>query len=82
MVDGLEPHGTFIPRVRHALHADGVPGWGRGVPGVGRLGVAGRGYTGTQAQPSLGPIFNIYLRLGPTHGQMKVNLRLMMRFPR
>ena len=29
-----------------------------------------------------GPIFNIYLRLSPTHGRMKAYLRLMMRFPR
>ena len=42
-------------------------------PGCGTGGVAGRGYTGYYPAAIPGSIFNIYLRLGPTHGQMKVN---------
>ena len=53
-----------------------------GVPGVGagwvyRVGIwegIWEGYTGTPPDQSQGPIFNIYLRLGPTHGQMKAIL--------
>ena len=35
--DGFEPHGQFTPRVRHALHADSVPG----VAGCTRVAAAG-----------------------------------------
>ena len=33
MSDGYEPHGMFIPRVQHALHADGVLAGGEVYPG-------------------------------------------------
>ena len=39
-------------------------------------------YTGTPSHPSQDPIFNIFLRLKPTHGQMKAILRYLVRFPR
>ena len=42
---------------------------------------AGRGYTGYPPSTIPGPIFNIFLRLRPTHGQMKAILRFLMRFP-
>ena len=51
------------------------PGWGGGVPGVVRDGWVREGYTGYPPRPSQGPIFNIYLKAGPTHGQMKAILR-------
>ena len=46
-------------------------GWG-GVPGVGwEAGWPGGCYTGYPGPAIPDPIFNIYLRLGPTHGRMK-----------
>ena len=29
-----------------------------------------------------GPIFSLFLAQGPTHGQMKLNNEILMRFPR
>ena len=48
----------------------GVAGW---VPG----GCTGEGYTGTQPTLIPGPIFNLFLRLEPTHGQMKAILCIL-----
>ena len=55
-------------------------------PGCGMMGGSGRvyweGYTRYPPGTLLGPIFNIYLRLGPTHGQMKAFFTKLMRFPK
>ena len=68
------------------VHDSSVHGdrWGRGrvYPGYRDDWVAGRGYTGYPARPVPGPLFNIYLRLSPTHGQMRAILRYSMRFLR
>ena len=53
----------------------GVAGWGPG-------GCTGRAIPGYYPAAILGPIFSIYLRPGPTHGQMKAKFRFLMRFPR
>ena len=55
---------------------------GRCTRGGAWLGGPGEGYTGTQAQPVQDPNIEYILALGPTHGQMKLNLRYFMRFPR
>ena len=52
------------------------PGWwGRWVAGW-------RAIPGTTHPPSQGPIFSIFRARGPTYGQMKAILRLVMRFLR
>ena len=51
------------------------PGYGDGVG-------PGRGYTGTHQDPPRTPLLDIFQSSGPTYGQMKVNLRLFMRFLR
>ena len=58
-----------------AVRGAGTAVVGRGVPGVWDRVGAGEGYTGYPARHAPGPIFSIYLALGPTHGQMKVILR-------
>ena len=51
--------------------------WGEVYPGVVGYRVGGgEGYTGTHPQAIPGPIFSIYLALGPTYGQMKVILEV------
>ena len=59
-----------------------VGGPGGVYPGWWEDGRAGRGYTGYPASPSQVPTFSLFLRLSPTYGQMKVNSRLLMRFPK
>ena len=51
-------------------------------PGYGTVGGSGGYYTGYYPGPSQDTIFNIFLRPGPTHGRMKVNLKILMRFPK
>ena len=46
------------------------------------IGWVWEGYTGTHPATVPGPIFNLFLRLRPTYGQMKAILRNMMRFLR
>ena len=53
-----------------------------GVPGVGSWVGPGGCYTGYPAQTLQDPIFSIFLRPGPTYGQMKVNSMVFMRFLR
>ena len=70
--------------------ATSVPGTGMVGEGCTRGGVSGvgswvggwEGYTGTQPQPSQGPIFSIFKVKGPTYGQMKAILEVSMRFLR
>ena len=85
-MDGFEPHGTIYSAGTVALTSAVYMlggGWDRGVPGVVGSWVGREGcYTGYQPSTIPGPIFNIFLRLGPTYGQMKAILRLLMRFPR
>ena len=75
---GFEPHGTILAG-RTAVPL-AVVHWyrvavGGGVPGVVRdWGGREGAIPGTHPVPSLGPIFSIYLRLGPTYGQMKAFL--------
>ena len=82
----LEPHGLLQPRVDGAGY--GVSGgWRGGVyPGWGgmRHGWVGtrEGYTGTHPDQSQDQYIELFLALSPTHGQMKVNLRYLMRFPK
>ena len=73
----MSPTTIFSPLSLHAATADGVPGLdvGRGgVPGVwedwgGWVGAI----PGTNPAPSQGPYIQLFLRQGPTHGQMKAN---------
>ena len=44
--------------------------------------VGREGYTRVLPSTLPDPIFNIFLASEPTYGQMKLNLRLFMRFPR
>ena len=56
-------------------------GWGGGVPGVwGREGGL-EGLYRYPPDPSQDPYSSIFKAEGPTYGQMKVNLRYIMRFP-
>ena len=71
MFDGYEPHGTIDQGVPGRAEVQGVLVGGGVYPGWWDLGWAGRGYTGTHPLTLPGPIFNLFLRLRPTHGQMK-----------
>ena len=48
---------------------------------AGRVGTGGC-YTGTPPVPSQDTIFSIFWVQGPTHGQMKAILEVLLRFPR
>ena len=85
----LSPTALLSSRHRHArVQQTRGTRWGRGgvYPGwgYGWVGWVGtwEGYTGTPPGPLPGPIFSIYLRLRPTHGQMKAILSVLLRFPR
>ena len=62
--------------------AAGTMGAGEGVPGVWDVVGGLEGYTGTLPGPIPGPIFKLILETGPTHGQMKAFLDILMRFLR
>ena len=86
MFDGFEPTTMFCSAAMYggavpAVTADGAAGGGctRGSAGLGWLEGC---YTGTRHPAIPGPIFNIFLRLGPTHGRMNLKYSKMMRFPR
>ena len=74
-MDGFEPHGT-IPLTGTAALTSAVYMLGSGVGGRCTRGGAvwvgpGGCYTGTLPGPLQIPIFNIFLRLSPTHGPKK-----------
>ena len=52
----------------------GMRWWGGGVPGVVGYGVAGRVLYRVPTRTIPGTIFSLFLALGPTYGQMKLNL--------
>ena len=71
----LSPTALFAQRhcTRGSTDVMGTTGMvGRGVPGVGRSGRVREGYTGYYPAAIPGPIFNIYLKTGPTHGRMNL----------
>ena len=86
MFDGFEPHDTIysVGLTARGYTCCCMTGGGGGVyPGWGMAGwVLGGAIPVPYPDPSQDPIFNIFLRLGPTHGQMKVKLSYSMRFPR
>ena len=67
----MSPTASFSPRDTEYGHPDYRCGVGGVYPGYGRTGWAGRAIPGTHQDHPPGPIFNIYLASGPTHGQMK-----------
>ena len=82
MSDGSEPHDLFLSVCPYGRCSSGCA-VGRGCTrgGADRVGREG---AIPVPRPSLipGPILSIFLRLSPTHGQMKVNSSTLMRFPR
>ena len=77
----MSPTTIFPWSVHPRVYIRTSTGRGRGVPGVVQLGVGWEGYTRYPPSTLLGPIFSIFLRLRPYHGQMKAILRYLMRFP-
>ena len=65
-----------------AVLTTGMVGGGEVYPGSAWLGGVREGYTGTHPYTLPGHIYNLFLRLSPTHGQMKVFFSKMMRFLR
>ena len=73
-MDGFEPHGTIYSAGMTISAGVSVMAVPEGVPGVGRTGWAGRGYTGYYpATVPRVPYYTIF-SLGPTYGQMKAIL--------
>ena len=80
-MDGYEPHSHIYSwdTPAGAVAADMVTsGWvGRGVPGVVLGGWSWRGTTRVLPSTLQDPIFNIFLRLSPTHGPKKAILSVL-----
>ena len=82
MVDGFEPHDHITPGILTARVDDDGRVGGEGCTRGGEVGWGREGYTGTPARTIPGPIFSIFKAKGSTHGQMKANSQVFMRFLR
>ena len=69
----LSPTALFGPGYSGAPVASAECGRGEVYPGCGMAGVGWEGYTGYYPAPSQDPDIDIFPRLRPTHGQMRLN---------